>query len=368
MSPSLLAERAEKAEKAAEKAEMDQRAKGAPQLLAESAWGGRPSPAALQASHRGAKAAREEAANAMAREAAKEAARDRETFGSSPRRNSADDEEALGGLSPERPVYVPPTPERPPSGWLPPSDLVAAGGRVFAHELDMESLARQANSFQRLATAARPAASAPSEKIRIPSALVPVPPASSAAVAAMARAAQREAANGEGAGAANGGASGDGIAVSYEGAEGDDAAEGATAASTEVLLSQVRALQLRVAAEQQCVLREQHITARMWMEKAQAEERTEAALAAVAELEGQVAGWEKWHQSQRRQQRQRKQQVLQSPPEQMLHTLLAEWGVGSVQALKADERASLAAGLVAAANALQSGAVPPPPGLPPRSA
>ena len=131
-------------------------------------------------------------------------------------------------------------------------------------------------------------------------------------------------------------------------------------------MAQVRSLQLRVAAEQQCVLREQHITARMWMEKAQAEERTEQAMAMVQELEQQVNGWERWHTSQRRQQRQRKQQLLQSPPEHMLHSLLSEWGVSSTQALKAEERSSLAAGLSAAASALLSGAVPPPPGLAPQ--
>ena len=42
---------------------------------------------------------------------------------------------------------------------------------------------------------------------------------------------------------------------------------------------QVLQLQLRLAAEQQCVLREQHITARMWLEKSQAEERAEQARA-----------------------------------------------------------------------------------------
>jgi hypothetical protein len=130
------------------------------------------------------------------------------------------------------------------------------------------------------------------------------------------------------------------------------------------LMAKVELLQLRVAAEQQCVLREQHITARMWIEKAQAEERTEAALRSVRELEQTVGAWEAWHQSQRRQQRQRRQHALRSTtPEAMLRALLAEWGITSVQSLKLEERHKLAAGLAAAVSALLSGRSPPPPGL-----
>ena len=125
----------------------------------------------------------------------------------------------------------------------------------------------------------------------------------------------------------------------------------------------MKALQLRVAAEQQCVLREQHITARMWMEKAQAEERTEAALSKVAELEEQIAGWEAWHASQRRQARQRRAKALQTAPQVMLRALLAEWGVTSLNSLKLDERHKLAAGLAHAVSALLVGYNPPPPGL-----
>mgnify|MGYP007078106509 CR=1 FL=1 len=73
-------------------------------------------------------------------------------------------------------------------------DLVAAGGRVHASEIDMEALARQSASF------------------------CTVNP--------------------------------------------DD--------SPDALARENEQLKLRLAAEQQCLLREQHITARMWIEKSQA--------------------------------------------------------------------------------------------------
>ena len=123
------------------------------------------------------------------------------------------------------------------------------------------------------------------------------------------------------------------------------------------------ALQLRVVAEQQCVLREQHITARMWMEKSQAEERTEAAMRRVKELEKDVAAWESWHESQRRQQRRRRAQALRASPEDMFRNVLAEWGVQSVSALKLEERHRLAAGLATTVATLLTGKPAPPPGL-----
>ena len=67
--------------------------------------------------------------------------------------------------------------------------------------------------------------------------------------------------------------------------------------------------------------------ARRWIEKSQAEERTEAALTRIAELEQTVSAWESWHQSQRRQQRQRRHQAMRAQPDAMLRTLLADWGV-----------------------------------------
>ena len=118
--------------------------------------------------------------------------------------------------------------------------------------------------------------------------------------------------------------------------------------SVSELMKTVEMLQLRVAAEQQCVVREQHITARMWMEKAQAEERTDAALEKISELEGQVAAWEAWHQSQRRQQRQRRKEAMlgfDRNPEAMLRAMLSDWGITSVQAMQPAERERLAAGL-----------------------
>jgi len=54
----------------------------------------------------------------------------------------------------------------------------------------------------------------------------------------------------------------------------------------------VQSLQLRLAAERQCVTREQHITARMWLEKSQAEEDRAEGAAKVAELQGVLAQWE----------------------------------------------------------------------------
>ena len=100
-----------------------------------------------------------------------------------------------------------------------------------------------------------------------------------------------------------------------------------------------------------------------WIEKSQAEDRTDAAMRRVAELEQQVTAWEHWHHSQRRQQRQRRHQAMRAPPEAMIHNLLAEWGAPSVQSLRLDERHRLAAGLAAAVSALLSTKPPLPPGL-----
>ena len=245
--------------------------------------------------------------------AATEAARDLETFGQGQGGGG-------GGVKAVEPPFV------PPAGWLPPSDLIAAGGRVVANTLDMESLARQAAAFRRVGQ--QPGSPGADGGESLPTS--PQPLAAAMAAAAV----------------AGGG-------------------EGGTPTETVAeLMAKVEMLQLRVAAEQQCVLREQHITARMWIEKTQAEERTEAALKSVADLEQTVAAWEAWHQSQRRQQRQRRQHALRSTtPEAMLRALLAEWGVTSVQALKLEERQKLASGLAAAVSALISGKSPPPPGL-----
>ena len=70
--------------------------------------------------------------------AAAEAARDLETFGQGQGGGGG------GVKAVERATFV------PPAGWLPPSDLIAAGGRVVANTLDMESLARQAAAFRRV--------------------------------------------------------------------------------------------------------------------------------------------------------------------------------------------------------------------------
>jgi hypothetical protein len=120
---------------------------------------------------------------------------------------------------------------------------------------------------------------------------------------------------------------------------------------------------LRFAAEQQCVLREQHITARMWMEKAQAEERAEQSERRIQELERNVKAWEAWHQSQRKQARARRQQALRAAPDELMRMILGELGVQSIQALKPEERHHLAAGLATAVSALLVGKPPPPPGL-----
>lgn len=141
-----------------------------------------------------------------------------------------------------------------------------------------------------------------------------------------------------------------------------DAGSGPAALSAEVAK-----LHLRIAAEQQCVLREQHIVARMWIEKSRAEEAAEAADVHSAELEATVAGWEAWHRSQRRQQRQRRQRgvsgALRAAPAELLGGLFIEWGVPSVSELKREERHVLAATLEAAAAALRQAAPPRPHGL-----
>ena len=189
-----------------------------------------------------------------------EAARDEETFGS------------------------------PMAGFVPPQDLVAAGGRVQAQSLDMEAIARQSLGFA-----------------------------------------------------------------------------DSTEQSVEGLRQQVLQLQLRVAAEQQCVMREQHITARMWIEKSQAEEAAEALQQRCDELKTQLASWEAWNLAQRRQQRQRRQQAVQGwerEPELLLRHLLADhdWR-GTPQAWPLEERRRLGRTLMAAANLLHADSPVRPPGL-----
>ncbi|EOD16128.1 hypothetical protein EMIHUDRAFT_245291 [Emiliania huxleyi CCMP1516] len=82
------------------------------------------------------------------------------------------------------------------------------------------------------------------------------------------------------------------------------------ARQVEALQRQLHSLQLRLAAEQQCVTREQHITARMWLEKSQAEEAAAESAAKAAEHQATTAQWDAWHASQRRQQRQRRAILL----------------------------------------------------------
>ena len=218
----------------------------------------------------------------------------------------------------------------PAQGFVPPSDLVAAGGRVVAQELDMESLARQARSFRRVMPPGQGSPSAP---------------------------------------ASDGGRRGDAKAAPVTAAAGDVTNGGCSEVSEESaqtiaeLQAQISMLQLRVAAEQQCVLREQHITARMWMEKSQAIERADAAVRRCDELERDVSAWEAWHQSQRKQQRQRRQQALKAAPDELLRSLLADWGAPSVNALRPEERHRLAAGLATSVAALLNGKAAPPPGL-----
>jgi len=139
-------------------------------------------------------------------------------------------------------------------------DLVAAGGRVHASEIDMEALARQSASF------------------------CTVNP--------------------------------------------DD--------SPDALARENEQLKLRLAAEQQCLLREQHITARMWIEKSQAEERAVAASNRAAVFEAQVAGWEAWLQSQKRQKRQQRQQLLKGwreSPDEVLRLILEQLDILSVRVI-----------------------------------
>ena len=108
---------------------------------------------------------------------------------------------------------------------VPPSDLVNAGGRVAVEELDMESLARQSASFSLQGSGD---VSQQQARCRAQTQAQPSSPA------------------------------------------------GACIADWRpCFFEQMQQLQLRLAAEQQCVLREQHITARMWIEKSQARSRRE---------------------------------------------------------------------------------------------
>ena len=114
------------------------------------------------------------------------------------------------------------------------------------------------------------------------------------------------------------------------------------------------------------MLREQHITARMWIEKSQAEERTEVLQERCDQLQAQLASWEAWQLSQKRQQRQRRQQQLllwAQQPDELLGQFLADYGVASAQALPAEQRRQLGRTLVAAANLLHAGSPMRPPGL-----
>ena len=109
------------------------------------------------------------------------------------------------------------------------------------------------------------------------------------------------------------------------------------------LQQQIRQLQMRLVAEQQCVLREQHITARMWIEKSQAEECADALQSRCEELQATVSQWEAWQQRERRQQRLRRQQALQrwtETPEELLAHLMAYQGLASAQSLPAEQRCS----------------------------
>ena len=166
-------------------------------------------------------------------------------------------------------------------GWLPPTDLVAAGGRVEVQELDMESLARQSANF------------------------------------------------------------------------GVNFAESADSAASDAAGRHVQQLVLRLAAEQQSVRREQHITARMWLEKSQAEEAAEDARARLADARSQLAAWEAWEAAQRRRQRARRQAAIGSPA-QLLELVLDALGARSANALSSERRARLAASLAAASELLSA--------------
>ena len=250
-----------------------------------------------------------------------------------------------------------------PSRFLPPSDLVAAGGRVVAQELDMDALARQTASFRLV----RPYQTVPSKELPGPQPSPAALAATDRAAAAAARKQQMAAAAAEVPSPVAECASGSGGPGGVSPGGGRPSAPSITAPShasdADEMAEVVNSLQMRVAAEQQCVLREQHITARMWMEKSQAEERAEANERRCEELERNVKAWEIWHQSQRRQQRVRRQKALTAAPDELMRTLLAEWGVQSVQALKQDERHRLAAGLATTVSALLAAKPPPPPGL-----
>lgn len=119
-------------------------------------------------------------------------------------------------------------------------------------------------------------------------------------------------------------------------------------------------------AEQQCVLREQHITARMWIEKSQAEERADTLHSRCEQLQATVSQWEAWQQRERRQQRLRRQQALQrwtEQPEELLAYLMADQGIASAQSLPTEQRLQLGRTLVASANLLHASSPMRPPGL-----
>ena len=237
------------------------------------------------------------------------------------------------------------------------SDLVAAGGSVASDRLDMESLARQAASFRR-AGLGRPGAAEEGGASGQPAAGLP-PPGGTAGGGGLPPGLHTGFAQPIRPSSAIGVASDAAYADPIAGPPPDAAAAEGVAA----LRAEVAELQLRVASEQQCVLREQHIVARMWIEKSRAEETAEAAAKRAAELESTVAGWESWHLSQRKQQRARRQAAVRQAPDQMLRNLLSDWGVVSATALKPEERTALASNLEAAAAAIRHGTPSRPPGL-----
>ena len=205
-------------------------------------------------------------------------------------------------------------------GWLPPSDLVEAGGRVpleMGVQMGMETLAKQAASFSHAFNA------------------------------------ERASGGGTGGGGANQRAH---QRIPTESEHEMNAVDS--------LREQLQQLRLRVGAEQQCVVREQHITARMWLEKTQAEERVEQMRVQCEELQADVADWEAWHQTQRRQQRQRRQQAMRwaQNPSELLQVILGEMGLHSIADVQHEQQQRLAAALDAAA-ALLRGVPARPPGL-----
>jgi hypothetical protein len=181
-----------------------------------------------------------------------------------------------------------------PAGWLPPVDLVMAGGRVRAESLDMESVARQSAAFaSTLAASIAGAAAGGAASVSgscygaghgntggvhsMHATSAPPPPAALLSPPPFPHSPpQTDAAQHS-----------PSTAWPGQGGDGDGGSRQVAA-----LQRQLQALQLRVAAERQCVTREQHITARMWLEKSRAEEAAAEQAARVEELQGVIAQWE----------------------------------------------------------------------------